>query len=54
MNYSAIILDGYLCCGNRQKEAFSQRNAMHKVNGKTYAQKTAVKFRKVLVPTTRK
>jgi hypothetical protein len=53
MDYSAIILDGYLCCGNLQKEAVSKRNVMHKVNGKS-AQKTAVKFRKVLVSTTRK
>jgi len=35
MDYSAIVLDGYLCWDNRQKEAVSKRNAMHKVNGKT-------------------
>jgi len=35
MDYSAIIPDGYLCWGDRQKKADSKRNAMHKVKGKT-------------------
>jgi hypothetical protein len=35
MDYSAIILDGYLCCRYLQNEAVSKRNAMYKVNGKT-------------------
>jgi len=35
MDYSAIILDGYLCCGNLQKETVSKRNAMNKTNKKT-------------------